>query len=375
VTISDLPVGPGDDRRPSTVGAVNDRMDGGTDVFATLLWGLRRYAALVLALVLALGVLLPFALAQRSEVYTATAQVGPSNKFQLPNTTPLPRLAESVFNNGAVEQKIRAMLGQPKGNIIPSRVQLIAAQDNLVLEVVAKAPTAAQAIQIANQAATTFLLELSKYSKSVAEFQITHNAVLAKKVPKIGGGYLSVALGLLAGLLAGVGVVGLILVIRRPVVDPSTARVVTGSPVLGRVSMPRHGPPTAADTRTIGLLCRRLSTSTASSLHVVAPRKGLADRLADLMKESFMRMREMRRPQKRSGGQGSPPSVPKVVAPDGAETWLMAADGATYTLLLAPEGISTRKLRAFTESHDTGGPRGVVMVTTHRGTGKLFGKF
>ncbi|HET7431124.1 MAG TPA: hypothetical protein VFJ89_06425, partial [Nocardioides sp.] len=65
---------------------MSDRMDGGSDVFATLLWGLRRYAALVLAMVLALGVLLPLALGQRGQVYTATAQVGPSKQLKLPNT-------------------------------------------------------------------------------------------------------------------------------------------------------------------------------------------------------------------------------------------------------------------------------------------------
>jgi hypothetical protein len=100
----------------------------------------------------------------------------------------------------------------------------------------------------------------------------------------------------------------------------------------------------------------------------------MADRLTDLMKESFMRMRELRRPQKRSGGQGTPPAMPKVVAPDEAETWLMAADDRTFTMLLAPEGISSRRLRVFAESHDTGGPRGVVLVATHRGSGTLFGK-
>ena len=370
MTISDFPVGPRDDDRRSTLGAVKDRMDGGSDVVATLAWGLRRYVVVLLAMVIGLGVLVPFALSQRNEVFQATAQVGPNSKLLLSNTTPLPRIAESVFNNGAVEQEVRRLLNQPKGNVIPSRVQLIAAQDNLVLEVQAQAPTASKAMEIANDAASTFVFELNRYSNSVAPFSLQHRAVIAKKVPKIGGGYMSVALGLVAGVLGGVAVVGLILVIRRPVVDPSTAREVTGAPVLGRVSLPRHGPPSAADSRAIGMLCRRLSTTTASVIHVVAPHHGQADRLADLMKQSFMRMRETQRTQKRSGGQGSAPAVPKVVAPDGAEAWLTAADDATYTVLLAPEGISTRKLRHFAEAHDAGGPGGVVLISTHRGRAK-----
>jgi hypothetical protein len=370
VTLSDFPDDPRDDRDQSTVGAVKDRMDSGTDVFATLAWGLRRFALLVVAMVLALGVLVPLALSQRSEVYEATAQVGPISPLQLSNTTPLPKIAETVFNNGAVEQRVRGLLGQDSGNVIPSRVRLVAAQDNVVLEVGASASSAKLAMNLANEAATTFSFELNKYAEAVATFALQHRAVQAKKVPKLAGGYASVALGLLAGLLAGVGLVGLILVIRRPVVHPSTARDVTGSPVLGRITLPRHGPPTGGDSRAIGLLCRRLSNTGCPTVLVVAPRSGQADRLAGLMKESFVRMAELRRAQQRNEGAQAGPPVPNVAAPDSAEAWLTAAD-STYTVLVAPEGISSRKLRGFTDGHDTGGSRGVVLLNTRRRGVKL----
>jgi hypothetical protein len=345
-----------------------DPRESGTDVFATLVWGLRRYALLVLAMVLALGVVVPVALAHRAPQFEATAQLGPADKLLLPNTDPLPRIAETVFNNGAVEQAIRKLLDQPKGNIIPAKVQLIAAQDNLVLEVVAHAKTATQAMEIADQAANTFLLELNKYSKSVAFFTFTHHATQAKKVPKLGGGYASVALGLFAGLLAGIGLVGLIMVIRRPVVDVSAAQVVTGAPLIGRISLPRHGPPGAAGDRGIGLLSRRLLTTSASTIHVAAPSHGQAQKLADLMVETYGRMPALRRPQqKRTAGQAHQSPLPKVLAPEGADEWICTPHHETYTVLLVPEGISTRKLRLFAEGHDTGAPTGVVMVTTHRG--------
>jgi hypothetical protein len=372
VTIREVPDGPQGDRRPSTVGPVKaERVETGSDVLATLSWGLRRYVLLVLAMVLLLGALLPLMLSRRAAEFQATAQVGPSAKLVLPNTNPLPRFAESVFNNGAVELGVRSFLHQPKGNVIPSKVQLIAAQDNIVLEVVAHAPTAAQAMAIANQAAATFLLELNKYSNSVAPFQFTHHAVLAKKVPKFAGGSVSVVLGLVAGLLGGVALVGLLLVFRRPVVDISTAQVVTGSPVIGRISLPRHGPPDVANDRGIGLLCRRLLTTSASTICVAAPRQTQAQVLAVSMTEVFGQMRAGRRPQKRPGGQagGHVPPVPKVLAPDGTDAWIRAPHEETYTLLLAPEGISTRKLRLFVEGHDTGAPTGVVMVTTNRARG------
>jgi len=372
MTIREVPSGPSGDRWSSTVGPVNgDPRETGTDVFTTLVWGLRRYALLVLAMVLALGVVVPVALSQRSPQYQATAQVGPVDKLLLPNTDPLPRIAESLFNNGAVEEAIRNLLHQPTGNVIPSKAELIAPQDNLVLEVVGHAPTANQAIEIANQAAQTFLTELNRYSKSVALFTFTHRAILAKKVPKLGGGSASVALGLFAGVLAGIGLVGLLMVIRRPVVDVGAAQVVTGAPVIGRLSLPRHGPPGAAGDRGIGLLSRRLLTTSASTIHIASPSHGQAQKVADLMVETYGRMPALRRPQqKRTAGQAHQSPLPKVLAPEGADEWICSPHHETYTVLLVPEGISTRRLRLFTEGHDTGAPTGVVMVSTNRGGAK-----
>jgi hypothetical protein len=369
MSISDLPVDPRGDGGRSTVGSVKaDRVGSGSDVFATLLWGLRRYVLVVLTTVLALGVLVPLALSQRTAEYQATAQVGPSGKLALPNTTPLPRIAESVFNNGAVEESVRTLLHQPSGNIIPSKVQLIAAQDNLVLEVVAHASSAQEAIDIANNAAGAFVLELGKYQQSVATFSLTHKAILAKKVPKVAGGSASIVLGLVAGLLAGVALVGLLLVFRRPVVDASTAQDVTGLPVIGRITLPRHGPPGAGDGRGIALLCRRLLAASASTIQVAAPSQAQAQLLVRSMTEAFGQMSAGRRPPKRSGspGGGSLPPVPRVVAPEGTVAWISAPHEDSYTVLLAPEGISSRTLRLFAEGHDTGSPTGVVLVSTHR---------
>jgi hypothetical protein len=309
------------------------------------------------------------ALGQRQAQYQATAQVGPTDKLQLPNLNPLPRLAESVFNNGYVETDLRAMLGQPTGNIIPSKVQLIAAQDNIVFDVVAHAPTAQQAILIANRAASTFAIQLNSYKLSVAPFVLVQKAILAKKVPKFGGGHTAIAFGVIAGLLAGVALVGLILVIRRPVVDASTAQEVTGSPVIGRVSLPRHGPPTKADSRAVGLLARRLLTTSASTVHVAAPSHGQAERLAALIGNVYDRMRAERRQQNRQSGKGGTTRLPTVVAPEDAETWTGTPEEESFTVLMVPTGISSRKLRRLAEWHDTAAPTGIVMVTAHRGHG------
>ena len=368
--VSELPIGHQGDQRPSTLGVVKgDRLETGSDVFATLTWGLRRYVLVVLAMVLALGVLVPVLLSRRANEYQATAQVGPDKPLLLPNADPLPRIAESVFNNGAVEESVRKELHEPNGNVIPSKVRLIAAQDNLVLEVQAHASSPEQAIQIANTAAATFVIELNRYQDSVAPFVLAHGASISKKVPKIAGGNASVALGLIAGLLGGVALVGLVMVIRRPVVEMSTALDVTGSPVVGRLRLPRHGPQ-VDDDRAIGLLCRRLLTTSASTIYLAAPQHAQAEQVAGAMNEIFGRMPSSQRQQsKRPGGPGGVMPMPKVVAPEHADDWIAAADDKTYMVLLTPQGISSRRLRLFAEAHDTGAPTGVVMVTTYRGGG------
>jgi hypothetical protein len=68
------------------------------------------------------------------------------------------------------------------------------------------------------------------------------------------------------------------------------------------------------------------------------------------------------------------PPVPKVVSPEGTQAWINSAHENSYTVLLAPAGISTRKLRLFAEGHDTGSPSGVVLVSTHRRGLKPFAK-
>jgi hypothetical protein len=209
----------------------------------------------------------------------------------------------------------------------------------------------------------------------VAPFVVAHQAVFAKKVPKFAGGYVSIALGLLAGLLAGFALVGLAMVVRRPVVDVSSAQDVTGSPVIGRIRLPRHGPgKLPPDDRAVGLLGRLLVTS-AATIHVAAPSQTQAEQFAGLLTEVFGRMPVVPSPQKKQGATVDSSSPrPKVVAPRGLDEWFCAHDERSYTILLAPEGISSRRLRLFAEEHDTGAPTGVVLVTPQRTRAKFFAK-
>ncbi len=112
-------------------------MNRGADVFTALGWGLRKYAWVVVLLTVLVGVLVLFLLSRGTDNYQAQAQVSPLETLKLPNLDPLPRLGDSVFNNGAIADAIRTDQKLPRSaSVIPSQVELIAAQDNLIFTVI-----------------------------------------------------------------------------------------------------------------------------------------------------------------------------------------------------------------------------------------------
>ena len=85
-----------------------------------------------------------------------------------------------MFNNGAVAETITAVL-DPRPvpaavSVIPQRVDLVAAQDNVAFVVMGHAPTARAAARYANVAAATFTEQLNKYTDAVGTFAVQRPA-------------------------------------------------------------------------------------------------------------------------------------------------------------------------------------------------------
>ncbi|MGA9344051.1 MAG: hypothetical protein WBV37_03000, partial [Nocardioidaceae bacterium] len=188
-------------------------MNRGSDVLTTLMWGLRRYAWLVVLFVAGIGVLVPAIQSRAPAVYEARAQVAPIKPVLYSNLNPLPKLGDSAFTNGSVATAVRdALQVSSSKDVIPGTVQLVTAQDNPIMEVVGRASKPEDAILVANVAADSLTVELNKLQFSVSTFAVTHKAVVSSKPSaKIAGGYLSIAVGLVAGLVAGIGAVALLL--------------------------------------------------------------------------------------------------------------------------------------------------------------------
>jgi hypothetical protein len=331
-------------------------MERTSDVMATWAWGLRRYAWVVVLCVVGLGVLVPVAQSRSDDVYRAQAQVGPTQKLLLPNLDPLPRFAQSVFDNGAVARDVRTVLDLPAdASVVPGKVSLQTAQDNPVMVVNGTGSTPRQAAAVANKAAATFVTELNQYSGSVGTFGRQSDAVPpAQAEPKLVSGPLGVAVGVLAGLVAGCGLVGLIVALRRPVVGAAAAEGATGLPVVGQVALARRGPPDEKARVAVGSLSRRLLREKHDVVYVAGPVRSQVDQVAAGV-EAFLT----------HAGATPGASVPEVstLSTSSLETWVAAPDRCSLTLLVVPEGIRSATLRQLADQHSSGGATAVVLVS------------
>jgi hypothetical protein len=364
-------------------------MNGGGDFLSAMGWALRKYAWLVLAFIVGLGVLIPFLLNRGPTMYEAQAQVGPTDKVLLQPLDPLPRIGESVFNNGAVAKAVRDTLKlEPGATVSPKYVELVAAQDNLVFTVLGHYQDATTAQKLANLAAATFTVELNKYSGSVGQFQVQHGAPLpATPTATLGGGKLAIAIGLLAGLIAGLAAVALIVVWRRPVLDAASAEEATNAPVYGLVKLPRgRGQVDSYSVRGLAPLCRRVLASSYDTVLLVGSPNG-ATQLRDLgIAMSNLLNRVQRAPRPTPGGSfgaseaastvgwndpaassanGVPPRTNvqlRVATSDSLEQVATLPDSA-LTLLVVPRGTTMKELRDAAGEYFTGGAGGLVIVS------------
>jgi hypothetical protein len=347
-------------------------MEGSSDVMATWAWGLRRYWWVVVLFVVGLGVLVPLAQSRSADVYEAQSQVGPSKQLLLPNLDPLPRFAQSVFDNGAVASDVRALRGLPPGaSVIPGTVQLRTAQDNPVMIITGQGSSPAIAASVANAAAATFVVQLNRYSGSVGTFAVQSDAVPpAKPEPKIISGPWGLVVGLLAGLVAGCGAVGLVVALRHPVVGAGAAAGTTGLPVLGRVPLLRRGPPDGTERMAIGAVSRRLLKGEHDVVYVTGPVQGQVDRVASGV-STFLGSSQNSGSSLAYGDLGprdptSPRSrsAPEIAALDSSslETWVEAPGHCSLTLLVVPEGIRAGSLRQLVDQRTAGSAAALVLV-------------
>ena len=271
----------------------------GTDAVGVLGWGMRRYRGLFLACFLVGGLLVPY-LVVTNETPTESSALVIAQRLDM-DLEALPRYAEAVFTNGEVARAVATEFPEVgEEDVVPERAAVLAEQDSLVLTVTGRDPDPRIAADIANVAANAYVQALNTAGAGVGLFVLQSEA----QPSSAGGGgrlgtVVAIALGLIAGLMLALAAVSVMLVARRPVIDPADATQLTGIPVLGIVGVPRtprgtHARPEAFTG--IVPVCRRLMALPTSTVVIVgSPReRSLRAELSVAMATVLMRVRDVR---------------------------------------------------------------------------------
>lgn len=361
----------------------------GTDAVGMLRWGLRRYRLVFLVCLLLGGALGPLAALQRNVPVEAEALVV-AQRLDM-DLTALPRYGQAVFNNGEVTRAIIARLGSDGSydDVVPDRVQLVAEQDSIIFRILGRDTDPKTAADIANTAAGTFVNTLNEPGAGVGTFALQSAAMAPAARADTPDALLAIPVGIGAGILLGLAVVCVLLVARRPVVDPVDAEEATGVPALGSVIVPRTPKGRIARPEELAGLapvCRRLLTlSTPIVVLVSRPRDDrVRQQLSVALATVLQRVRHVRfvgpsnlremvgeaeastRPQDaRSASEADTPS-PLTLVDSNEPLDLVQPPESTATVLVVWEGIGGAALRAAVTEH-LGGSAEARLLMVKRG--------
>ena len=349
-------------------------MKQGADVTGVLGWGLRRYAWLIALFGINLGVVVPGLLQQRAPEYQASAQVGPIRTLKVPSTDVLPKMATDVFANVLQDPEVKkAARVPPTTKLGPEQLEMIAAQDNIIFTVVAHSPNPGVAQNTANVAADKFVEGLNIYTQSVGSFAVNSPAAgIPEQVPTLGGP-LAWGIGIASGLLVGFGAVALLLLVRRPVIDPATAEQESGATVLGRITLNRSGTGASGMTQ----LCHRIVSQPTRMVLMAGPKGMRRERheLGDEMVFWLSRVRHVisigsREPVEEFGAASLADRTSDedelVIVNDASPVDVATRPDRSLTLLVVGEGISRAALHEQARQYVDDGS--VAMVLVRRGS-------
>ena len=253
------------------------------DAFSRLWWGVKRYWPVVL-LGLALGVAAAGSGAVDKALssaprYEATALVVASD-LEI-NPEQLGRTADAIFTGGAVAEAVAEELdAADPAAMIPDRVRLEPVVDTVAMRVIGADRQPDRAAELANLAAETLVDSLNDIGPGLGIFVLQDRAREPTARGPAESVVVPVLLGAFGGLLLGLAGVGLLLVLRRPVLSAEEASSVTGASPIAVLTVPKRG--RAVVPEAIGglaLLGRRLYPSGGGTAALVGSGSDRAIRL------------------------------------------------------------------------------------------------
>lgn len=241
-----------------------------SDAFTRLGWAARRYAFVVVPLLVNVVTIAFLVTAddRRTQTFTAKAIVVASDLELHP--TQLPRLAKSVFAGPTVAARVHTQLRLDRDtpSLIPERITMEPVADTVVLEVQGRAGDAASAVVMANTAADVFAEELVRAGAGSFQVQVPAEQPLVAVAERLSMTALLLNTTV-AGLLLVLAILALLVRVRRPLLTPGDVVAEVGVPVLGTIVLPsRADDPEAVLGRDRGVevLARRLSARGSTTL-------------------------------------------------------------------------------------------------------------
>jgi capsular polysaccharide biosynthesis protein len=215
--------------------------DSELDVVNRLHWGVRRYFP-VLVLTVSAAVMLSLARPASGprQTYDAAALVV-ATSLEI-DALQLPRTVDAVFGGGSVAESVSSKLPEvgPADLLIPDVIRVEPLNDTVVVRVIGRSRQPSTAANLANEAAMSLVAELNELGPGVGEFVVQDAARLPLRRDDGSSPLTSVAIGVLSGGALGLGIVVLLLVMRRPVIASGEAAAVVGAPLLASLQLPRR---------------------------------------------------------------------------------------------------------------------------------------
>jgi hypothetical protein len=234
------------------------------DAASRLWWGLRRFAwifVVVLPITAGVSLLAAHGAPTLGKQYKASALVIATERNFSPEL--FARLADTVFNGGTVAEKAveEGKLPIDPRDLIPDFATLEPVQDNIITKVVGLNSDPQLAAAIANSAAAALVDEMNKSGPGVGKFAVQDQARVPSAPDISTSRAVPIAVGLVAGIILGASIIGLILALRRPLLGAGEAAELVGAPILGTPTLPplRAGRPVEpAAVKGLSALAKRL---------------------------------------------------------------------------------------------------------------------
>ncbi len=190
----------------------------------------------------------------------------------------LPRAAAAVFRAGTVARLVAAddEIPYSADSLIPDRLDFEPVENTIAMRVVGRDGDPDIAARMANLGAAALVQELNRIGPGFGVFTLHTRAVppadSTNEPPPLA------VIGLVAGIVLASGTIGLLMSLRRPVLDPRTVEEIAGVPLLGDIvldSNDRTG--SLADVSGLARLATALHIESGSVRYLVSahlpPRK------------------------------------------------------------------------------------------------------